>query len=366
MKQTPLNAAHRRLQARLVDFGGWEMPLNYGSQIEEHHQVRRHAGMFDVSHMLAIDVEGPAARALLERLLANDVARLTETGAALYSCMLNENAGILDDLLVYFRGPHRYRLVVNASTAETDLAWIMKQAASFAQPPRVTAQKTTSIIAVQGPVARECVWSALPATREATAGLKPFHAIDVPGFYVARTGYTGEDGFEIMTDAGRAEGVWEALLKSGVAPAGLGARDTLRLEAGMNLNGQDMDTHTTPAECGLTWTVQLGRPRDFIGRKVLESSVPRWHLHGLVLLDRGVLRAHQHVRSPVGDGETTSGSFSPTLDRSIALARLPVGQGAGDEVEVEIRDRWLKARVVKYPFVRHGRSLLAGIPEKVQ
>ncbi len=359
LRQTPLNAAHRRLNAKMVDFGGWEMPLHYGSQIEEHHRVRGHAGMFDVSHMRVIDVEGDAAARLLERLLANDVRRLTQPGSALYSCMLNEQGGILDDLMVYFRGGDRYRLVVNAGTADQDLAWIEQQSRAT-PPPRIIAQRGVAIIAVQGPRARDCVWRALPQTRVASAALAPFQAVEIAELFLARTGYTGEDGFEIMLPANQAESAWNALLNQGVSPAGLGARDTLRLEAGMNLNGQDMDGETTPAECGLAWTVRF--EHDFVGRRALENAQDRYRMLGLVLLERGVLRAHQEVRTPQGDGVITSGSYSPTLDVSIALARLPLNCDSGDQVGVEVRGRVLPARVVKCPFVRHGKSLIAGFP----
>jgi aminomethyltransferase len=362
LRQTPLNATHRRLGAKLVDFSTWEMPLHYGSQIEEHRQVRRHAGMFDVSHMLAIDVQGVNAQALLEVLLANDVARLCAAGAALYSCMLNAEGGILDDVLVYRRGLNSYRVVVNAATAEQDSAWIERQADTVTPSPRIEARRELAMIAVQGPAAAACIASAIPRTKEATHNLKPFHAVELDNWYLARTGYTGEDGFEVMLPAQDAVAVWEALLREGVTAAGLGARDTLRIEAGLNLYGQDMDANTLPGECGLNWTVRLGRKRDFIGRARVENSSPRCCMHGLVLLDRGVLRSHQELRSRHGSGQVTSGSYSPSLDVSIALARMPVAIAVDDVVEVSVRNKWLTARVVKYPFVRHGRSLLAGYP----
>jgi aminomethyltransferase len=338
------------------------MPLHYGSQIEEHRQVRRRAGMFDVSHMLAIDVEGTNAQALLEVLLANDVGKLRDAGAGLYSCMLNAEGGILDDLLVYRRGSNSYRLVVNAATAEQDLAWIELQGKTVMPSPRLEARRELAMIAVQGPAASACIASVIPRAAEATHMLKPFHGVELDGWYLARTGYTGEDGFEIMLPAADTDAIWDALLREGVTAAGLGARDTLRLEAGLNLYGQDMDGNTRPGECGLNWTVQLGRKRDFIGREPVENCLPRCCMHGLVLLDRGVLRAHQELRSRHGSGHITSGSYSPSLDASIALARMPVATAIDDAVEVKVRDKWLRARVVKYPFVRHGRSLLAGYP----
>ena len=365
LKQTALNASHRALNARLVDFGGWEMPLHYGSQIEEHRRVRKDAGMFDVSHMLAVDVEGEAARMFLRRLLANNVDRLQIPGKALYACMLNDSGGILDDLIVCFLDPRRFRLVVNAATADKDLAWMSSQEAHSAANVIITPRRDLAIIAVQGPAARQKVWRALPQSKSATEPLEPFFAAELNALFVSRTGYTGEDGFEIMLPAAEAPDLWRALLDAGVGPAGLGARDTLRLEAGMNLYGQDMDETVTPFECGLKWTVDLESPRDFIGKAALRSAPARAQMLGVVLLERGVLRAHQEVDTHDGSGQITSGSYSPTLDTSIALARLPVGVQAGESVKVNIRGKWLPARTVKYPFVRNGRSLVAGLSSSI-
>jgi len=365
LKQTPLNAAHRARHAKMVDFGGWEMPLHYGSQIEEHHLVRQDAGMFDVSHMLAVDVDGDGARDFLRGLLANNVDRLQTPGKALYSCMLNVSGGILDDLIVYFLGPRRFRLVVNAATAEKDLAWMSAQNAG-ATAATIAPRRDLAMIAVQGPKARTKVWKALPPSQPATEALGPFFAAEQGAFFFGRTGYTGEDGFEIMLPAADAPDVWQALLDAGVSPAGLGARDTLRLEAGMNLYGQDMDETVTPTECGLKWTVDLDSPRNFIGKAALLASPARAQMRGLVLQERGVLRAHQAVETREGRGEITSGSFSPTLDTSIALARLPIGVPAGESVKVQIRDKWMAAITVKYPFVRNGRSLVPGLPSSVR
>ncbi len=361
-QQTPLYAQHVALGARVVDFGGWDMPLHYGSQLDEHHAVRRAAGVFDVSHMRAVDMEGRDAAAFLGRLLANDVRRLKEPGKALYSCMLNEQGGVLDDLIVYFRSPGRYRVVVNAGTAVKDLAWIHAHAAAF--EVSITARTDLAMVAVQGPDARTLtasLWDAAGAS--AALALEPFFATEwsgASGPFVARTGYTGEDGFEVMMPAGEIEGFWQRLLAAGVRPCGLGARDTLRLEAGMNLYGNDMDESTTPLESGLAWTVALDTPRDFIGRGALEAQrlagVAR-RLVGLLLEERGVLRSHQSVHTPEGEGQTTSGTYSPTLERSIALARVPAA--ARDAFEVEIRGKRLRARVVRPPFVRHGKAVIA-------
>jgi aminomethyltransferase len=362
--RTPLYDSHLAAKAKMVDFSGWEMPINYGSQIEEHHAVRRDAGMFDVSHMCALDLVGADATRWLRHLLANDVAKLTTPGKALYSCLLDESAGVIDDLIVYFFTPTHFRIVVNAGTASKDIAWMRKQLAGFTAEltQRRDGPDALAMIAVQGPNAREKFWTAFPATRAATEPLGIFQAAETSGWLVARTGYTGEDGFEISLPAADAGNVWQKLLDAGIKPCGLGARDTLRLEAGMNLYGQDMDEGISPYEAGLKWTVDIKDPkRDFLGKSALEGAKARPvrnQFAGLLLLDRGVLRAHQKVFTAQGEGEITSGSFSPSLNQSIALARLPVGVAIGSEVEVEIRDKRLKARVVKPSFVRNGKPLL--------
>jgi len=388
--RTPLYDSHLAAGARMVDFSGWEMPIHYGSQIEEHHAVRRDAGMFDVSHMCALDLTGPDARDYLRHLLANDAAKLAKPGKALYSCMLNPAGGVIDDLIVYYFSPEHYRIVVNAGTTEKDVAWMRGQIKDFKaelmvrrkvsddavmmialQGPdtherRRTAVDAVAMIAVQGPHARARFWTAFPDSRAATEALENFQATEFTSsngdWLVARTGYTGEDGFEITVPADAAAGVWQALRAAGVKPCGLGSRDTLRLEAGMNLYGQDMDENFSPYEAGLKWTVDLKDPeRDFIGKSALVGDTARparIEFAGLLLLDRGVLRAHQKVITALGEGETTSGSFSPTLNQSIALARLPVGVPRGSEVEVVIRDKHLKARVVKPTFVRNGTPLI--------
>jgi aminomethyltransferase len=360
LRMTALNAAHRAASAKMVAFAGWDMPLHYGSQIEEHHHVRRDAGMFDVSHMLAIDIRGAGARNFLRTLFANDVAKLRTPGTALYSCMLGVDGGVLDDLIVYFLAEDRFRIVVNAGTADKDLAWIETQRTRLALPCDVAPRRDLALIAVQGPQARRRVQTVLPQAQHAIECLRHFEAAELGETLVARTGYTGEDGFEIMLPAARAEELWSALRSHGVVAAGLGARDTLRLEAGLNLYGQDMDESVTPFESGLTWTVDLATERDFIGKGALLARPRNRQLVGLVLLERGVMRAHQAVRWSGGDGQVTSGGFSPTLNRSIALARMPTRIVAGDGVEVRVRDKWLRARVVKPPFVRNGRILING------
>jgi len=355
-QQTVLNATHRALGAKMVDFGGWDMPLNYGSQIEEHHLVRRDAGMFDVSHMTVVDLHGANTRAFLRRLLANSVDKLKVSGKALYSCMLNEQGGVIDDLIVYFLTEDFFRVVVNASTRDKDLAWIEKQAAAFGV--KVTERADLAMIAVQGPNARVKVQTLLSdAVREKAAKIGKFAAVEGDGLFIARTGYTGEDGYEIIVPEAQAVALWNRLIAAGVAPAGLGARDTLRLEAGMNLYGQDMDETITPWEAGLAWTVALDEGRDFIGRAALErqknEGIKRVMV-GLVMDDKGVLRHGQRVATEHGDGEILSGTFSPTLAKAIAFARVPASTGAS--AQVDIRGKLVPVRVVKYPFVRDGKS----------
>jgi aminomethyltransferase len=364
-KRTPLHAAHLEAQARMVDFGGWDMPVNYGSQIEEHHAVRTAAGMFDVSHMRVLDLAGSDVRVYLQRLLANNVAKLTTIGKALYSCMLNAGGGVIDDLIVYWQGDEgstqRFRVVVNAGTADADVAWMRSQAQDF--DVAITERIDLAMIAVQGPLARSKVWEVIPGSQAATADLKPFQAAAVVAapwgeLYLARTGYTGEDGFEIIVPAVTVHDLWNALRQAGVAPCGLGARDTLRLEAGMALYGNDLSETVTPFESGLSWTVDLRAPRAFIGRDALENGPSFRTMVGLLLLDKGVLRAHYTVQTSMGDGEITSGTFSPTLQRSIALARVPVGVYVGDTVHAQVRGHSLACRVTSYPFVRHGKALI--------
>ena len=363
--------------AKMVDFGGWDMPVNYGSprkeeaggdpaaaqrpirsQIDEHHQVRNDCGMFDVSHMRVVDLKGAGVRGFLRYLLANNVDKLSSPGKALYSCMLLKNGGVIDDLIVYFMNEEWFRIVVNAGTADKDIAWTKQQAALHSPELVITDHPELAMVAVQGPNARAKVWEALPGSRELTESLVPFSAAEMGVMFIARTGYTGEDGFEIMIPAKAAPYFWASLAEKGVKPIGLGARDTLRLEAGMNLYGQDMDETINPLEAGLAWTVDLKSERDFIGKAALLANPPARKLVGLLLLDRGVLRGHQQVHTAHGMGEITSGSFSPTLEKSIALARVPKDVQVGDTVQVAIRDKMLAAKVVKYPFARNGKVVV--------
>ena len=356
--KTILNQTHRELGARMVSFGGWDMPIHYGSQIEEHHAVRRDAGMFDVCHMTVIDLRGENCRPFLRKLLANDVAKLKTPGKALYSCMLLQNGCVIDDLIVYYMADDWYRMVVNAATTDKDLAWIQEQASDFSL--QVLPRRDQGMIAVQGPNAITKALPLLPEDlRAAAAELKPFSAASAGNWFVGRTGYTGEDGFEIMLPLEQTVLLWLGLNEAGVRPCGLGARDTLRLEAGMNLYGTDMDESVTPLESGLSWTLAMDEEaRDFIGRDALVQQKAAGDVRqfiGLVLKGRGILRNHQRLFA--GDrevGEITSGGFSPTLERSIALAR--VAAGAGVDLTVDIRGKKLPVTRVKPPFVRKGKA----------
>ncbi|PAU58789.1 glycine cleavage system protein T [Pseudomonas sp. PIC25] len=358
-QRTPLYDQHLAFGAKMVDFGGWDMPLHYGSQVEEHHQVRRDCGVFDVSHMTVVDVSGTQATAYLQHLLANDVARLQTPGKALYSGMLNERGGVVDDLIVYL-AENGYRVVVNAATRDKDLAWMMRQAEGFAV--ELNERADLAMLAIQGPKARARTAELVTSARASLINeLKPFQGLPEGDWFIARTGYTGEDGLEIMLPAAEVTAFFGELVGAGIAPIGLGARDTLRLEAGMNLYGQDMDEDVSPLAANMAWTIAWEPAgRDFVGRQALElqrSTGDQPRLVGLVLEERGVLRAHQVVRvEGVGEGEITSGSFSPTLGKSIALARVPAA--TGDRAEVEIRGKWYPVRVVQPNFVRHGKALI--------
>jgi len=351
--KTPLYDAHIAAGGQMVSFAGWSMPIHYGSQIKEHQAVREAAGMFDVSHMTVVDIQGPEAGAYLRHLLANDVARLTESGQALYGCMLNESGGIIDDLITYLIEETFYRTVVNAATREADLAWMREQATSF--DVEIIERDDLAMLAVQGPNARQQVMDVLGQPQ--LAEIKPFSSMPHGDWFIARTGYTGEDGFEILLPASEAVAFWDALMAAGVVPAGLGARDSLRLEGGLNLYGQDMTTETTPYESNLGWTVVMNPDeRPFVGASALaaqQAAGPTQQLVGLVLDKGAIPRTGSEVSTPHGEGVITSGSFGPTIDRPIAMARIPAGEYA--EVDVLVRGRSLKARVVKPPFVRNGQ-----------
>ncbi|WP_417605113.1 glycine cleavage system aminomethyltransferase GcvT [Oceanimonas baumannii] len=362
-QQTVLHPQHLEAGAKMVDFHGWDMPINYGSQLEEHHAVRQDAGMFDVSHMTIVDVKGTGAKAFLQRLLANDIGRVTQPGKALYSGMLNEQGGVIDDLITYYFAEDDYRMIVNSATRDKDLAWMAKQAEGC--DVTLTERPELAMIAVQGPNAKAKAATVFSAEQNAAvAGMKPFFGVQSGDLFIATTGYTGEDGYEIVVPAEQAGALWNALKNAGVRPCGLGARDTLRLEAGMNLYSQDMDETVSPLAANMAWTIAWEpAERDFIGRSALEAQRAAGEqpkLVGLVMKEKGVLRAGTVVRFTDADGHEqqgviTSGTFSPTLGFSIALARVP--RSIGDNAEVELRKKWMPVSVVKPTFVRFGKAV---------
>ncbi|NTS78355.1 glycine cleavage system aminomethyltransferase GcvT [Catenovulum sp. SM1970] len=357
-KQTNLHAKHLEAGAKMVDFFGWDMPIRYGSQIDEHNAVRTDAGMFDVSHMTIVDAKGEQAQAYLRHLLANDVAKLTVKGKALYSGMLNEEGGVIDDLIVYYFAQDDYRLVVNSATREKDVAWLNKQAEGF--DVELTVRDDLSMIAVQGPNAQAKVQSLLNDNQKAIiADMKPFFGHQAEELFIATTGYTGEAGYEIIVSNEQAADLWQQLLNIDVLPCGLGARDTLRLEAGMNLYGQDMDETIHPLAANMGWTVAWEpADRNFVGRQALEAirETNDMKLVGLVMEAKGVLRSGLKVTCDAGEGVITSGTFSPTLGFSIAMARVP--KAIGDTAVVEMRKKGVEVKVVKPNFVRNGKSVL--------
>ena len=348
-QSTCLTSTHQELGAKMVDFAGFLMPIHYGSQIEEHHAVRQSGGVFDVSHMLATEVTGEEASAFLQYVLANDVAKLVD-GKALYSCMLNEQGGVIDDLLVYRLSPTQYRLVTNAGTRDKDISWLTEQAKAF--KVTLTPRYDMAIIAIQGPKAIDLLAKVLPkALYQTVETLKPFHFVKDDGWFVARTGYTGEDGVEMMIPSDQAPAFWQTCLDAGIKPCGLGARDTLRLEAGFNLYGSDIDDNVTPLEAGLRWTVAMKDNRQFIGRTALEAQLEQGvarKLCGVVLEERGVLRAHYKVITDQGNGEMTSGTFSPTLSRAIGFALVPA---KATTCAVEIRGKPVAAELCSLRFL---------------
>ncbi|XTZ39121.1 glycine cleavage system aminomethyltransferase GcvT [Salmonella enterica] len=361
-QQTPLYEQHVLCGARMVDFHGWMMPLHYGSQLDEHHAVRTDAGMFDVSHMTIVDLKGSRTREFLRYLLANDVARLTKTGKALYTGMLNASGGVIDDLIVYYFSEDFFRLVVNSATREKDLSWIAQHAEPFSVD--ISVRDDLSLIAVQGPNAQKKAASLFSdAQRSAVEGMKPFFGVEADDFFIATTGYTGEAGYEIALPNEKAADFWKSLVDAGVKPCGLGARDTLRLEAGMNLYGQDMDESVSPLAANMGWTIAWEpQDRQFIGREALEQQRENGteQLVGLVMTEKGVLRSGLPVRftdaqGNLQEGVITSGTFSPTLGYSIALARVPAG--IGETAIVQIRNREMPVKVTKPVFVRAGKAV---------
>ncbi len=362
-QKTPLYQQHLHAGARIVNFGGWDMPIQYQSVIEEHNAVRQHAGVFDVSHMTIVDVAGPDSKVWLQYLLANDVNKLTEEGQALYSAMLNKSGGVVDDLIVY-RLAWGYRLVVNCATREKDLQWMVQHSRDFTVS--LSERPELAILAVHGPESIEKVCSLLsPEKADRIRALGNFRGVVLSDWFVARTGYTGERGLEVILPGEQAPALWEQLLQIGVKPIGLGARDTLRLEAGMNLYGHDMDESVSPLSANMEQTVAWQpESRDFIGRAALkmhkkeqaQGQLPQ--LVGLVMEARGVLREGMKVLCEVGgqpaEGVITSGTFSPTLKHSIALARIPA---AAENCQVDLRGKLVPARIVKANFVRFGKKV---------
>lgn len=355
LARTPLYASHLAFGAKMVDFHGWEMPLHYGSQINEHHAVRQHAGMFDVSHMTILDILGAGDRQFLRKLLTNDVDLLAHNGRALYSCMCNEHGGIIDDLIVYQRASDNYRLILNSASRQRDLAWIQEKSTGFATG--LQERHEFAILAIQGPSAIQLTMSVLSAGQaDAISTLARFESVDVDNWFFARTGYTGEDGLEVILPAHEAAAFWSLLSNAGVKPCGLAARDTLRLEAGMMLYGQDMDESTTPLESGLAWTIKWEpNDRDFIGMGALLSQKNQGihrKIVGLILEEKGIMRHGQTVIIPGHpNGIITSGGWSPTLEKSIAFARVPLE--ASTDVMVDIRGKQLPARISKTKFIHH-------------
>lgn len=357
MMKTALYQNHLKNQGKMVDFAGWQMPIHYGSQVEEHHAVRQHAGMFDVSHMTILDLQGSGCKPFLSNLLANNIHKLKDSGKALYSCMLNDAGGVIDDLIVYYLDDEHYRMVVNAATHDKDLQWIGNQSKSF--PVEIMERTDLSMIAVQGPEARKISLDLFSDNiRTQAENLTAFFACQEDHWFIARTGYTGEDGFEIMLPNDQASEFWQNLYDKGIRPCGLGARDTLRLEAGMHLYGNDMDENIIPLECGLSWTVDLKSEREFIGKQALikaQENGLKQKLVGLLLLDKGILRAGQSILlEDQSVGIISSGGFSPTLQKSIALAR--VNRDVTGQCQVEVRGKKLNAQIVKPPFVRNGKA----------
>lgn len=374
-QRTPLYQSHVDSDGKLVDFSGWELPIHYGSQIEEHEAVRTDAGMFDVSHMVVVDVSGPQSKAWLQKLLANDVDKLKTVGKALYSPMLNEQGGIIDDLIVYLmnEAETEYRIVSNAATRDKDMAQFHKVAEGF--DVTLNERAELAMIAVQGPKAVEKLAQAKPSWSETLSGLKPFvgadlTAIEGQDWFVARTGYTGEDGVEVIMHGDDAPAFFELLKDNGIKPAGLGARDTLRMEAGMNLYGHDMDDEVSPYECNMGWTLALKDEREFVGREALVSKRKQAKDNntamkqvGLLMTSRGVLREGMEVTINQGTdneqtGVITSGTFSPSLKNSIAIARVPASLSEEDTVQIDLRGKgkFVDVRVLKLPFVRNGQQ----------
>lgn len=358
MQRTPLYEQHVALGAKMVEFYGWQMPLHYGSQIKEHEAVRQHAGVFDVSHMTVVDILGTGGRQFLLNLLANNIDSL-KPGKAMYSCMLNQHGNILDDLIVYCRTPDNYRLILNAATRENDLKWLQEKAQGFSVG--LQERSELGMFAVQGPKASEILLEVLnDAQMDAVSTLTDFECVDVGDCFFAATGYTGEKGFEVVMPHDMLPTVWQQLIDKGVTPCGLGSRDSLRLEAGMMLYGQDMDDSTTPYDVSLGWTVKLEpSDRDFVGRGALETQKShglKTKMVGLILEEKGMMRPGQTLSCGEESGIITSATFSPVLKKSIAFAKVP--KSIKETCTVDIRGKAYPVRVTKPRFVSRGEVIV--------
>ncbi len=357
--RTPLYDMHLALGAKIIDFNGWDMPLHYGSQVDEHHHVRKECGMFDISHMSIFDIQGTQAQAFLQHVLCNDVALLETIGSAQHSLLLNEQGGVIDDLMV-FRTDSGYRLVGNAVTHQRVQSWLNEHAEPFACT--VSWRNDLCLFSIQGPFTRERLSGILSSSRSQLVQTLEHHFAAADGdWFISCTGYTGEIGIEIMLPSTQAVDFMNELVGAGIAPIGIGARDTLRLEAGFNLYGFDSNEQISPLTTNMQHVVcWQPESRNFIGRQALQTQQDKGvaeKLVGLVLEERGVLRAGQPVRIDNQiSGVITSGSFSPSLGKAIALARVPID--TGDRAEVEIRHKWFPVRVVKPRFVRYGKILV--------
>lgn len=357
MKHTALHPQHVNAKAKLVDFSGWSMPMQYQSQLQEHRAVRNHAGIFDVSHMACVTITGKDTIAFLRYLVANDIQGI-QPGKAMYTCMLNSEGGIIDDLIVYFFNDQDCRCIINAGCTDKDWAWMQQVANNF----DVTLNRPNDlcIIAIQGPKAIELGRSCLPtAAAHALDTLKPFATTLVEGGFIARTGYTGEDGFEIILPTNMATHVWQQAMTAGITPCGLGARDTLRIEAGLNLYGQDMDENTSPYEAALSWTVSLhDTERSFIGKDALIQRVNQGVTHqlvGVAMTLPGVLRNQQIITlNNETTGIITSGTFSPILNHAIGFARVSLDSPT--QGTVINRKKPCQVYLTKMAFVRKGQA----------
>lgn len=364
LKRTPLFPVYARYGAKTVEFGGWEMPVQFSSIKEEHEAVRTRAGLFDVSHMGEITVRGRGSLAFLQKLMTNDVTKL-RPGRAQYTLMCDENGGTVDDLLIYYKGEDDYLLVVNAANTEKDFAWLSEHIDSDVELENISAQ--TAQLALQGPAAERVLQT---LTDVELSALRPFSFVDdveVAGVkaLVSRTGYTGEDGFEIYCQAEDAIALWDAILtagaEDGVVPCGLGARDTLRFEACLPLYGQELSDTISPLEAGLGFAVKTEKETPFIGQAALkqqkEAGLPR-RLVGIEMIDKGIPRHGYRVYASGEEvGFVTTGTQSPTLKKNIGLALVKAEVAAiGQEVEVEIRGKRLKATIVPTPFYKRAKS----------